>query len=382
MPRFARRPFRASRRRRYYARSKAPSRSRYGRSFNTRPYSRLVAPMVKGLTGTQTLPVNTGFGGHGGGAYATGFYRTAARVLYVGGYSAIDLIQFTTWSALRFFTMCSNSESLRLLALSHDQYRLVYSGIKIRPMFNITGPSTAIQTGDIFVFPVHSDNNYRFAAQSTLSVAPSIKPAYLTNISEVLGGSRAPTRGTIPQKGTSCFQKGFTFQDSFDQPMWNGQNNFDNVARHTTLRASDWESCMSTTQSTQSYSSTQWWAPCAVWANWNSNAGAPMPFFIEVIYKFEFKGRRMNTDTLGSEIELVPGPGIQVTGTEDVTVDVSGFPLEEEKKMEALSLSESQEVQIDEDEEKEPILPLSQKRSLPPSMLPPPPKLSKKALIA
>jgi len=254
--------------------------------------------MGRDASGRMTPASVSPYGGLREKTYVTQVYRSVSRLSITASYSTIDAIQFALWSAARFSTIAGASSSFEYTANAHDQYRLLYSGVRVTPMWstmtNLPGP---IQTGDLFLMPVMTDNTYRFAAQAA-AVSPVFKPPYLSTVMEAVPGTQYKFQSTSPQTTKQQFQKGFTYQQAYMQPVWNNQSGFDNTYLSTTLRPSAWESVHTTVNGTQQFSGTQFWGPLCVWCNWGASSNSPFIFEIEVIYKFAFKGKRLDTDAV------------------------------------------------------------------------------------
>ena len=301
----ARRPFRSFRRRLHgfgkYGRYRRVARSFTRAGWMRGPSRSTRARMPRMITdaaGRSTPASILRYGGIKEKAYTTQVYRSVARLSITASYSTIDAIQFALWSASRFSTIAGASGAFEYTANAHDQYRLVYSGVRVTPMWstaqNYPGP---IQTGDVFLMPVSTDNTYRFAAQAA-AVSPVFKPPYLSTVMEAAPGSQYKFQGTLPQRTMQQWQRGFSYQHAYMQPVWNQQSGFDNTYLTTTLRPSGWESVHTTVNGTQQFSGTQFWGPLCVWCNWGASSNNPFIFEIEVIYKFAFKDKRLDTDAV------------------------------------------------------------------------------------
>jgi len=250
-----------------------------------------------------------------------GTFRYTLTQAFVGD----NIIQACFWGMTTFNALVGADEHLARLAAEHEYAKLLWTKIEIRPSFNIVGPSTAINLGDMALLPVMKDSAYKFADYATAGV-PLFQPSTMDLLCDGISGSYRPRLTALDSSWNGKTQPGISIGYQLQSTNWA----LETAGSWGVPTKSDWfPTYLTSTPVTSAQNLTQQrvWTPMVVLANWNSGVSTPMIFELRFTYSFAFKERRLNTDTAGGRAGLASSLPLRVSGA--TQVDHGGKELEQ-----------------------------------------------------
>lgn len=247
-----------------------------------------------------------------------------------------DSIQAVVWSNTTFDILCGLDTQLAALAQAHEYFRVEYTGLEIKPNYNDVNPYTQIYSGSVQFSPVMKDSAYKFAKHAT-AVTPTYTPSTLSKISECVNGSTKPGLSFAGSNYRGKFQPGMSFRSQTDTVSWDDSN----ATGWTIPVKSEWTPTYITNNTGGSFSINpqMMWTPMALFADFGASGTNSFTFEIRVTYKFSFKERRLNTDSvflssqLGSSVR--GDPHLRCSGVQSASRGSYEEKEEEEKKSSA-----------------------------------------------
>jgi len=227
-----------------------------------------------------------------GKTYNEYMYVDTARVQMNGAYTTEDYIQAAAWIAQSFAQICANDPDLMAMAEAHDFMKVKYTGVSVRPEFNIVGMSDTIQIGECGLVPILKDPAYKFAAQATGGSA-TFDPPDLGSLLNGVAGTRVPQGQIVQGKWQTLWQPGLSLRTNVLSPDWGT----DTSSEWTIPIASQWTPLWNSSGASAGLELTDQkvWTPLVCWANFNCTEALPATFTLKFMMKFAFKDRRLQT---------------------------------------------------------------------------------------
>lgn len=333
MVRFARRRRFASTRGRKFSRAPGMRRVRQGfrslgrRFFSRRKFSTRLKGVARGR-GSNVLaaPATGRYAGSRQKTYNEYTYVFSARLVLDGAWTTVDQIQACAWLAQPFFTMAGNDSDLYAMAQAHEYMKVRYTGVSVRPEFNASGASGAINIGEMGLVPVTKDSAFKFATFAT-GGSPVYDPPLLNTLMNGVSGTPVPGASVITGKWKSIYQPGLTIMEQFQSPEWAGQT----PASWNVPVASQWSPIWETSgaDSAQELTGLKVWTPLVAFANWNATETNSWAFTIRFTVKFAFKEKRLKVGGAA-----VSGAGVAPDGLRFSGMNKLGGVAEDEEKKE------------------------------------------------
>jgi len=262
------------------------------RSMSRRTYGRGLKSAARGRLGsTLAPPAKSFYGGFKGTTYNEYVVEFAAKVTLTGAFTTQDIIQAIYWQKFQIDQVAAVDPQVGDYADDHEYFRVKWTGIAVKPEFNIVGASNAIQIGEIALCPVMKDPVYRFASSAVNT--GTFQPPDLKEVSTSIAGTVMPACEIIQPRWVKKFQPGVTLSDQTMVPDWDGQTS----QIWTVPKVAEWSPLWQTdgAQGIETMSDQEIWTPMALFANWNATVSLPMNFSIKWMCCLQFKDRRFRS---------------------------------------------------------------------------------------
>jgi len=266
------------------------------RSMSRRTYGRGLKSAARGRLGsTLAPPAKSYYGGFKGTTYNEYVVELASKVTLTAAFTTQDLIQAIYWAKNQLDQIAAVDPQVSDFCDDHEYFRVKWTGVAIKPEFNIIGISNAIQAGEIALCPVVKDPVYRFANSAVVS--GSFSPSDLKEVSTSIAGTAMPSCEFVQPRWAKKFQPGITLADQTMVPDWDAQTS----QVWTVPKVAEWSPIWQTDgeDGAETMSDQEMWSPMVLFANWNATVGLPISFSIKWLACLQFKDRRFRSDGAG-----------------------------------------------------------------------------------